>query len=129
MQPREPGGQDHRPPVERAVLQKGESRLLVTGRDGARERVLATLPLPEGAHSPAWSPDGKKIAVTHGRGIFLIDAASGAKTSVPLSGWHGSIDGVTWTPGGDALLVSAVDERSGGHTQLLQFRRTVSSSL
>src|SRR5207253_2656758 len=67
--------------VTRDVLQKGESRLLVTGRDGARERVLATLPLPEGARSPAWSPDGKKIAVTHGRGIVLIDAASGAKTS------------------------------------------------
>jgi Tol biopolymer transport system component len=106
--------------VTRDVLQKGESQLLVAGRDGAHERVLATLAFPEGAHSPAWSSDGKRIAVAHGRSIVTIDAATGAKTSVPLTGWHGWINDVTWTPGGDALLVSAVDERSGGHTQLMR---------
>jgi serine/threonine protein kinase/sugar lactone lactonase YvrE len=106
--------------VTRDVLQKGESRLLVTGRDGAHERVLATLPLPETARSPAWSPDGKRIAVSHGRSLYTIDVASGAKSRVSLAGWHGSIGGVTWTPAGDALLVSAVDERSGGHAQLMR---------
>jgi len=106
--------------VTRDVLQKGESRLLVAGRNGAQERVLATLPYPEGAKSPAWSPDGKRIAVAHGRGIVLIDVATGAKANVPLAGWHGSIHGVAWTPAGDALLVSAVDERSGGHAQLMR---------
>jgi Tol biopolymer transport system component len=106
--------------VARQVLQKGESRLLVTARDGSHERVLATLPLPEGAKSPAWSPDGKRIAVTHGRSIVTIDVATGAKSSVPLAAWHGSIDGVTWSPVGDALLISAIDERSGGHMQLMR---------
>jgi Tol biopolymer transport system component len=106
--------------VTRDVLQKGESQLLVADRDGTHERVLATLSFPEGAHSPAWSPDGKRIAVAHGRSIVTIDAATGAKTNVPLAGWHGSIKDVAWTPGGDALLVSAVDERSGGHTQLMR---------
>ena len=106
--------------VTRDVLQKGESHLLLTARDGSHERVLAPLPLPEGARSPAWSPDGKRIAVTHGRSIFTIDAASGVKTNVPLAEWHGVIDGVTWSPAGDALVVTAVDERSGGHTQLMR---------
>jgi serine/threonine protein kinase/dipeptidyl aminopeptidase/acylaminoacyl peptidase len=106
--------------VTRDVLQKGESRLLVAGRNGAQGRFLATLPYPEGAKSPAWSPDGKRIAVAHGRGIVTIDVASGAKTNVPLAGWNGSIHGVAWTPAGDALLVSAVDERSGGHAQLMR---------
>jgi Tol biopolymer transport system component len=106
--------------VARQVLQKGESRLLVTGRDGSHERVLITLPLSEMTHSLAWSPDGKKIAVAHGHSLFTIDVASGAKTSVPLTAWHGAIDSAAWTPAGDALVVSAVDERSGGHKQLLR---------
>jgi len=106
--------------VVRQVLQKGESDVVVTARDGSHERVLTTLPLAEKTLSPAWSPDGKRIAVTYGRALYTIDAATGAQTSVPLAGWHGSIDGVTWTPAGDALIVSAVDERSGGHTQLMR---------
>src|SRR5207302_10057669 len=44
--------------VTRDVLEKGESRLLVTARDGSHGRVLATLSMPDGAASPAWSPDG-----------------------------------------------------------------------
>ena len=106
--------------VVRDVLQKGESQILVTARDGSHERVLATLQLPQHALSPAWSPDGKRIAVTHGRSLYTIDATTGAKTSVPLAEWRGTIDGVTWSARGDALIVSAVDERSGGHTQLMR---------
>ena len=62
--------------VTRDVLEKGESRLLVASRDGSHERVLATLPLPEGAKSPAWSPDGREIAVVHGLRLFTIDVAT-----------------------------------------------------
>jgi serine/threonine protein kinase/Tol biopolymer transport system component len=106
--------------VTRDVLEKGESRLLVTARDGTHERVLATLSLAEGAKSPAWSPDGKEIAVAHGQRIFAIDVASGAKRSIPLAGSHGAIRSVAWSTAGDALILSAVDERSAGHYQLLR---------
>jgi eukaryotic-like serine/threonine-protein kinase len=106
--------------VIRDVLQKGQSHLLVAARDGSHERILTTLPLPERMLSPAWSPDGKRIAVTHGRSLYTIDAATGAKTGVPLAEWRGAFYGVTWSPRGDALIVSAVDERSGGHLQLLR---------
>ncbi|HXH40980.1 MAG TPA: protein kinase [Thermoanaerobaculia bacterium] len=105
--------------VTRDVLEKGEGRLLVTARDGSRERVLATLSLTMWPASPAWSPDGKTIAVTHGQSVFTIDVASGVKKSVPLAGPHGAIRDVAWTAAGDALIISAVDERSTGHNQLL----------
>jgi serine/threonine protein kinase/Tol biopolymer transport system component len=103
--------------VTRDVLEKGESRLLVTARDGSHERVLTTLSMPEGATSPAWSPDGKKIAVAHGQNIFAIDAATGARKTIPVAGAHGTIHNVAWN-GNDALVISAVDERSAGRFQL-----------
>ena len=103
--------------VTRDVLEKGESRLLVAARDGSHERVLATLSMPEGATSPAWSPDGKEIAVAHGQNVFAIDTATGARRTIPLSGAHGTIRNVVWN-GGDALVISTVDERSAGHLQL-----------
>ncbi|MEA2337257.1 MAG: hypothetical protein QOE82_1264, partial [Thermoanaerobaculia bacterium] len=105
--------------VTRDVLEKGESRLLVTARDGSHERVLATLSMPEGATSPAWSPDGNQIAVAHGQSIFAIDAISGAKRAIEIATPHGTIRNVTWS-GNDALIISAVDERSAGHFQLMR---------
>jgi len=106
--------------VTRDVLEKGESRLLVTARDGSHERVLATLPLPEGARSPAWSPDGKEIAVVHGLRLFTIDVATGVQKNIPLAGSRGTIHNVSWTASGDALLISAADERSAGRYQLMR---------
>ena len=106
--------------VTRDVLEKGEGRVLVTARDGSRERVLAALAITMWPASPAWSPDGKTIAVTHGQSVFIIDVTSGVKKSVPLAGPHGTIRSVAWTTSGDALIISAVDERSTGHYQLLR---------
>jgi Tol biopolymer transport system component len=106
--------------VTRDVLEKGESRLLVTARDGSHGRVLATLSMPDGAASPAWSPDGKQIAVAHGQNIFAIDAVSGTRKAIPISTPHGAIHNVAWSSAGDALIISAVDERSAGHYQLMR---------
>ncbi|MEA2236317.1 MAG: eukaryotic-like serine/threonine-protein kinase [Thermoanaerobaculia bacterium] len=104
--------------VTRDVLEKGESRLLITARDGSHERVLASLPGPEGALSPSWSPDGTQIAVPHGHTLFTIDVNTGAKKSVPIVA-PGTIRDITWTTN-DTLLVSAFDERLAGHWQLLR---------
>jgi len=106
--------------VTRDVLEKGESRLLVTARDGSHERVLATLPLPEGARSPAWSPDGREIAIVHGLRLITIDVATGTQKNIPLAGSRGTIHNVSWTASGDALLISAADERSAGRFQLMR---------
>ena len=108
--------------VIRNVLEKGEIRLLLTAPDGSHERVLAALPLTEGmmTPSPAWSPDGTRIAVSHGHSLFSIDVNTGAKTNIPMTSPVGSIRNVAWTNAGDALLVTAYDERWAGHCQLLR---------
>ena len=106
--------------VTRDVLEKGESRLLVTSRDGSHGRVLATLSMPNGAASPAWSPDGKQIAVAHSQNLFAIDAVSGARKPIAIAAPHGAIHTVAWNATGDSLLVSAVDERSAGRYQLMR---------
>jgi Tol biopolymer transport system component len=105
--------------MTRNVLDKGESRVLVTARDGSQERIVAAQPLPKTALSPVWSPDGKRIAVAHGAGLFTIDAASGVKTGVPLAGRHGVIRDVAWN-GNDSVILSAADEHAAGHFQLLR---------
>jgi len=106
--------------VTRDVLEKGESRLLVTARDGSHGRVLATLSMPDGAASPAWSPDGKQLAVAHGQNVFAIDAVSGARRPIAIGAPHGAIHNVAWSAAGDALLISAIDERSAGRYQLMR---------
>jgi serine/threonine protein kinase/Tol biopolymer transport system component len=108
--------------VIRNVLEKGESRLLLTAPDGSHERVLTTLPLTEGmmTPSPAWSPDGTRIAISHGHSLFTIDVNTGAKTSIPMATSEGSIRDVAWTSAGDSLLVTALDNRWADHCQLLR---------
>jgi eukaryotic-like serine/threonine-protein kinase len=41
---------------------EANTKLIVANSDGSNEKALATMPLP-GYQDPAWSPDGKKIAV------------------------------------------------------------------
>jgi serine/threonine protein kinase/Tol biopolymer transport system component len=108
--------------VIRNVLEKGESRLLLTAPDGSHERVLTTLPLTEGmmTPSPSWSPDGTRIAISHGHSLFTIDVNTGAKTSIPMNTSEGSIRNVAWTNAGDALLATALDARWADHCQLLR---------
>jgi serine/threonine protein kinase len=103
--------------VTRDVLERGESRVLVASRDGSNERVVATFPLPQRANSPAWSPDGTRIAVAHNHSIYMIDPLKAAKTSVKLADWNTTIRDIAWR-GNDTLLMSAVDDRSAGHFQL-----------
>jgi serine/threonine protein kinase len=106
--------------MTRNVLEKGESRVIVTSRDGSHERVVATLPLPRLCMSPVWSPDGRQIAVAHAENIYLVDVGQSTVKSVPMPGWHGSIYDLAWSSAGDALIFSAVDERSAGHSQLMR---------
>jgi eukaryotic-like serine/threonine-protein kinase len=113
---------------------EANSKLIIAHADGTNERVLATLPLP-GYGEPAWSPDGKSIAVavidpggkTLGR-IVTLDVNEGKEKTVYAA--TAQLNKATWTPDGRDLLmifrdtstkwdgqIGEVDVRSG------QFRR------
>jgi Tol biopolymer transport system component len=93
----------------------GMDSLVVTGQDGAGERVLATRRRPalfyNGNRSgnpsvrPAWSPDGRTIAlygaVSGSEGatqqqMIFVDVATGAERVVSLAALGGEPQGLAW---------------------------------
>jgi len=101
----------------------GTTALIVADRDGAHERVLAVRKAPR-MHGnlslfrnpnvrPAWSPDGRVIALIGTDEAMLqvlsfVDAASGSERVVSLSKL-GSITGPSWVDDG-ALVVTGTAE-------------------
>jgi Tol biopolymer transport system component len=107
----------------------GASALLIADAGGTNERTLATRNLPTqflsfdsrgtpsgqgaGIH-PAWSPDGKTIALIGfepvggvvTRQAVFVDVASGTEHPIPLRD-EGSADGIEWLDSG-RLLVSHI---------------------
>jgi Tol biopolymer transport system component len=102
----------------------GSSALLVADAGGTNERTLATRKLPAqflsfdsrgtpsgqgaGIH-PAWSPDGKTLALIGfepapgSRQAVFVDVASGTQRSMPLRD-EGSADGIEWLDSRRLLL-------------------------
>ena len=58
-----------------------------------------------GIGSPAWSPDGRQIAFTDQRAVWLVDARGGAPRR--LGEAPDSLRSVAWTPDGAAILCDA----------------------
>jgi Tol biopolymer transport system component/predicted Ser/Thr protein kinase len=99
----------------------GKLQLLVANADGADEKVIAAG--PEASLHPflAWSPDGKRIALTGGEvpgPIQLTDVASG-KTQ-DFAGMKGFVFSKSvWLPDGHGVLVEYQDLGAGrNHRQI-----------
>ena len=90
---------------------RGNSDLWLTSAQGNADRHLTTTPETEG--TPAWSPDGRRIAFSRLRedanGVFLgswlyaIDPSSGAETLLTNGGSFGHS---SWSPDGAQLAFS-----------------------
>ncbi|MES2521385.1 MAG: protein kinase [Gemmatimonadota bacterium] len=116
-------GLDWSPDGERlAYMTRGES-LFVVGADGGSPTAL---PVPIDAHAPAWSPDGKQIALSVGNPMFVFGTAYFANVGTATL-WLVPVDGgaprqVTsgramdespqWSPDGRALYFTS--DRGGG---------------
>jgi serine/threonine protein kinase/Tol biopolymer transport system component len=104
--------------VVRGIPDTGETVLLIARPDGTLEKTLVTTKQPTnfGDNNPAWSPDGKTIAMAangvDGGGPFMhvvaIDVATGAVRPVGTRHWR-SVGSVVWAPGGHSLLFTATD--------------------
>jgi serine/threonine protein kinase len=93
----------------------GTTSVLVANADGSNEQKLAENSLP-GAFlgHPAWSPDGKAIAIMDFFGqqakdigrFVLIDAATGHKTQIANFSGVGQIFASAWLPDNSGLLLA-----------------------
>ena len=98
----------------RGVPEKGEVCVLIAKADGSGERVLVTRSAIGTLLGPAWSPDGKTVALTTyetAKGLravlWAISAADGSVREV-YSAPH-AIGRPRWLPDGRGLLVAMGD--------------------
>ena len=111
----------------RGIIDVGADALVVADLDTGKEREILRIKNPETFNaSPAWSPDGKAIAVaiqnpTGGVKARLqsVDVETGRNAPIGTRVWL-SINSVGWLPDGRALLASALDTRSGGAHQVFR---------
>ena len=104
------------------------SNLLVANADGTGEQNLFTLNRPSffSGSGPAWSPDGKRIAIADNPdgefnkfAIELVDPDNKAKTRLGSSDWIAP-DQMAWLPDGSAILFGARVSKSSLNSQLFQ---------
>jgi Tol biopolymer transport system component/DNA-binding winged helix-turn-helix (wHTH) protein len=87
---------------------------------GGRERPLAPDKTRKFVGLPAWSPDGRTVACVYGLvenfngsvpdlGVTSFNVADGAEKVVTPERWVG-ISQLTWLPGGDELVISAIEQ-------------------
>ena len=101
----------------------GTIQLLVANADGTDEKTIADRPLASGHSFLAWSPDGKRIALTGNSTlspgpIQLMDVASGKTKDFAETKGIAFYDSV-WMPDGSGLLVLYRDWSKGlNHNQI-----------
>jgi WD40 repeat protein len=94
------------------VREVGGERRVVLGRlDGSSELDLGP------GEFPSWSPDGTRLAYVRGASVWL--QTPGADDAQPLVGPLTGMSYPSWSPAGDALLVSG---NEGGGVDLYEVR-------
>ena len=98
----------------RGVIDPPGSRVVIARADGSNERILASAMGSERflLERPSWSPDGRRIAVTHTpvdsaseREIVTIDVATGEVQPLGSPYWLDATE-VAWLSDGSAVLVT-----------------------
>jgi len=98
----------------------GESKLLVYDADGQSPRVVAmrTPPMTFLQMRPAWSPDGRRLALwtssAHEAGVrdlVIVGVEDGRDRTVTRKQLH-TIDGMVWLPDGSSVVVAAREAAS-----------------
>jgi eukaryotic-like serine/threonine-protein kinase len=102
------------------------SNLILANSDGSGEQTLLVLNNPPrfSDNGPAWSPDGKRIAVADDPSgefdkfaVEIVDIASKTKTRLGTVDWIAP-DQMAWLPDGSALLFNARVAKTSLNAQL-----------
>src|SRR6185369_6384833 len=89
-----------------------ECALMIADVDGGHERVVARHTQPDRFNSPAWSPDGRTVAVAAGPSdsatqqvrIIEFSVAGGSEKEVAVDRWF-HVSRIVWLPDRSGLLV------------------------
>ncbi|MFY9803277.1 MAG: protein kinase [Candidatus Acidiferrales bacterium] len=104
------------------------SSLVVANADGTGEQILQVLTNPPAfsGDGPAWSPDGKRIAVADNptgefgkSAIEVVEIDSKKKTRVGTADWIDP-DQMVWLPDGSAILFNARATKTSLNAQLFE---------
>ena len=111
----------------RRDFEKNVSTLMISAVDGSGEVQIAaaTGNLGRFTAAPAWSPDGRRIAVGEyltdkvpgPMGIFTINKNGEGKVQATKQEWNG-VNSIAWTKNSDSLLLSATQSPSELENQI-----------
>lgn len=99
---------------------EGKTSLIVANADGTNEQIIVTRQAPNYFYTsitPAWSPDGKKIACVGQYGsegyprVVEVDLQARSERPITPQKW-GTMRAVAWLPDASGLLVTASEETS-----------------
>ena len=92
---------------------KGTSTILVANANGANERKLADLRMPDRVTYPAWSPDGETIVAIQETKMIRVDARSGAIRAVHTTEHFEGFRGLGWRDEEHVITAATTNEASG----------------
>ena len=100
---------------------KSTSTITVANANGSDEKALASVRLPDRAYSPAWSPDGVRIAAAQQTKLLEIAFPAGTVREIATHPKFEMVRNVTWFDD-STLLVAASAAESSGHTRLWEVK-------
>jgi len=101
------------------------SKLIVANVDGSNERTLVTRSFQNlfPGYGPAWSPDGKTIAITAAESTLsrsrleIVEVQSGRETRLGRREWSNPRE-LAWLPDGTGLVLAAPESAANSNPQL-----------